>query len=400
MIGLTDWICNTSEVRSGGTADVYLSRVYDVLESTGRLDTRVTAEFSGDLPDDYTWGVYSGLEEVLGLLEGLKLDVWAMPEGEVFREKDSYGIEEPVMLIRGSYGEFMRLETALLGVMSYSSGVSTVAARVKLAAGGKPVYAFGIRRIHPAISAVSDRAAYVGGVDGVSGIAGAKRMGLTPTGTMPHSYILIEGSSQQAFLDFDRFASQEVPRIMLVDTYSDEKFESLTAAKLLGERLQGVRLDTPRSRRGDFEQLVREVRWELDVSGFTHVKIMVSGGLDEVSVAKLAGAGADLFGVGTSIAAARPVDFSMDLCEVDGKRVSKRGRFSGAKQVYRCDTCLVDRVVLWGSKEPNCDKCGEPMRALLIKVMEGGRVLYREHVDIARERSLRESAKFGSTTPS
>lgn len=374
---------------------MYLSRVYEVLKNTGRLDAKVAAEFSGDLPDGYTWGVFSGLEEVLGLLEGLSLDVWAIPEGEVFHEKDSYGIEEPVLLIRGEYGEFMQLETALLGVMSYSSGVSTVASRVKLAAGGKPVYAFGIRRVHPAISAVSDRAAYVGGVDGVSGISGAKRMGLTPIGTMPHSYILIEGSSDKAFLDFDRFAPQDIPRIMLVDTYSDEKFESLSAAKLLGEKLQGVRLDTPRSRRGDFEHLVREVRWELNVAGFRHVKIMVSGGLDEVSVEKLARAGADLFGVGTSIAAARPVDFSMDLCEVDGKPVSKRGRFSGAKQVYRCDTCLVDKVELFGSADPKCDRCGETMRALLIKVMEKGKVLHQEHVSLARERALRQAEKFG-----
>lgn len=392
---VSDWICGFEEIRSGGTTDVYLERTLDVLRADGKAQSLVSAEFSGDPPNGYEWGVFVGLEEALSLLRGRRVDVWALPEGSVFRGEDVHGVEEPVMIIRGPYSEFALLETAILGILSYSSGVATAAARIKLAAGGAPVFAFGIRRMHPALAAVSDRAAYIGGMDGFSGVAAAKRLGIRPVGTMPHSLILIYGVQEEAWSAFDKYSPPDVPRTLLCDTLSDEKDEVVRAAKLLGPRLQAVRLDTPRSRRGDFEHIVREVRWELDRRGFTNVKIMVSGGLDERSVSRLRAAGADMFGVGTSVAAARVVDFSMDICEVEGRPVSKRGRFSGLKSVYRCVECLSDVVVGWGESAASCPKCGGRMEQALVKVMEQGRQLLEEDVATMRERALRQTAKLG-----
>ena len=112
----------------------------------------------------------------------------------------------------------------------------------------------------------------------------------------------------------------------------------MTAAKALGERLYGVRLDTPSSRRGDMRKIVLEVRWALDSAGYKHVKIFVSGGLDEEDVRRLVDV-ADGFGVGTSIAFPRSIDLAMDIVEVDGESFSKRGKLPGRKQVYRC--CLL-----------------------------------------------------------
>lgn len=395
MIELVEWVCGFEEIRSGGTTDVYLERTLEVLRADGRAQTPVSAEFSGDLPDGYEWGVFVGLEEVLGLLRGRRVDVWALPEGSIFHSEDVYGVEEPVMVVRGPYSEFALLETAILGVLSYSCGVATAAARIKLAAGGAPVYAFGIRRMHPAVAAVSDRAAYIGGMDGFSGVAAARRLGLKPVGTMPHSLILIYGVQEEAWSAFDKYSPPDVPRTLLCDTLSDEKDEVLRAARLLGPRLQAVRLDTPKSRRGDFEHIVREVRWELDRRGFRNVKIMVSGGLDEKSVSRLRSAGADMFGVGTSVAAARVVDFSMDICEVDGKPVSKRGRFSGLKNVYRCVECLSDVVVAWGEGVGVCPKCGGRMEQALVKVMEAGRPLVEEDVATMRARAIGQASKLG-----
>ena len=112
-----------------------------------------------------------------------------------------------------------------------------------------------------------------------------------------------------------------MPRIALVDTYCDEKGEALLAAETLGEALAGVRLDTPASRRGRFTDIIREVRWELDLRGFHQVRIYVSGALDEENIPELRAAGAEGFGVGTHLSNAPVVDFALDVVEVDGKRL-------------------------------------------------------------------------------
>src|SRR3989442_10958166 len=125
-----------------------------------------------------------------------------------------------------------------------------------------------------------------------------------------------------------------VPRIALVDTYCDEKTEAVMAAEALGKALYGVRLDTPSSRRGNFPEIIKEVRWELDSRGFKNVKIFVSGGLDDGSVRALSATGADGFGVGTSVSNAPSVDFAMDIVEKEGKSVAKRGKLGGRKKAW------------------------------------------------------------------
>ncbi len=109
------------------------------------------------------------------------------------------------------------------------------------------------------------------------------------------------GDHTLAWAWFDKVMPSDVPRIVLVDTFFDEREESMIAAKLLGNRLYGVRLDTPSSRRGNMEAIAREVRWTLDLAGYRNVKILISGGVDEEDVIRLRDV-ADMFGVGTSIA--------------------------------------------------------------------------------------------------
>ncbi|AAM02613.1 nicotinate phosphoribosyltransferase [Methanopyrus kandleri] len=363
-------VATEDEIRRGETADVYFRRIRKVLEEEGLADTEVVAEISTrSLPEGWEWGVLCGVEEALALLEGRDVTVYAMDEGEVFRPG------QPVMRIEGPYVEFCELETALIGCLAKATGIATKAARCKVAAGGKPVYSFGIRRQHPAIAPMVDRAAYVGGCDGVSGIKGAELIGERPVGTMPHAFVLVFGDQRKAWRAFDEHVPEDVPRIALVDTMYDEVEEALMAAEELRERLDGVRLDTPSSRRGDMAEIVREVRWELDLRGYEHVKIMVSGGLDEGEIRRLAEVGADAFGVGTAISDAPAVDFAMDLVEIEGEPRSKRGKLSGAKQVWRCPNCL-DDVVLPRGKEPSpCPECGSEREPLLRKFVEEGEVV-------------------------
>ncbi|MEM2002638.1 MAG: nicotinate phosphoribosyltransferase [Candidatus Methanomethylicaceae archaeon] len=368
-------VATDEEIRSGQTSDIYYLRTKRIIESKG-LDKRVVAEVTvGKLPENWRWGVFCGLEEVVALYEGMPVDLYAMPEGTIFPTKDLNGFRVPQMSIGGLYGSFVSVETATVGLLCQASGVATAAARVKKAAKGKEVFAFGIRRMHPALAPMLDRAAYIGGFDGVSGVLGAKLIGITPSGTMPHPLILIFGDQVSAWKAFDEVIEPSVPRIALVDTLYDEKFESILAADTLRDRLSGVRLDTPGSRRGDFLEIVREVRWELDIRGFKHVKIYVSGGLDENSVKKLAEGPVDGFGVGTSVSNAPTIDFSMDIVEVEGKPLSKRGKFSGRKQAWRCERCYTWQVTPFNSDPPNCPSCGGKTFPILEKYIENGKVV-------------------------
>jgi len=128
---------------------------------------------------------------------------------------------------------------------------------------------------------------------------------------------------------YDRFMPPDAARTILVDTFKDEAEESLRVAEALGSRLNGVRLDTPGERGGVTPDLVRELRARLDQAGYHHVKIFVSGGLDPERIRELGEAGADAFGVGSFISQGPPIDMTLDLKEVNGRPVAKRGRIPG-----------------------------------------------------------------------
>jgi nicotinate phosphoribosyltransferase len=358
------------DIRRGRTTDIYFSRAVEVLKHTGG-SKRVKAEFTvKGLPGGYTWAVAAGLEECLSVLEGIKVDVRALPEGTVIRPL------EPVMTIEGDYAGFAVMETALLGFLSQASGVATKAARLRIAAGDRTLISFGARRMHPAIVPMIERSAFIGGCDGVSTVAGAKLLGIEPTGTMPHALVILSGGIEKAVLDFDAVIDKSVNRIALVDTFGDEKFEALVACEALGGALRGIRLDTPGSRRGNMPDIVREVRWELDMRGFSDVGILVSGGLDEADLADL-GDAVDGFGVGTCLSAARVLDFSMDIVEVEGRLESKRGKMSGEKKLLRCTACGEDSVVPAGIKVGEPCECGGKLKALNISYMKSGEIKRR-----------------------
>ena len=369
-------VATEEEIKNGQTTDIYFARTKEILEKEGRADLRVTAEITtSSLPRNWAWGILAGVEEAVRLLEGVNVDVTSFPEGTLFHANDTYGIREPVMVLEGKYVDFCLFETPLLGLLCHASGIATMAARVRRSAGTRTIFSFGIRRAHPALAPMIDRACYIGGFDAVSSLIGAQLLGKSPSGTMPHSLIIAIGDQVRAWKSFDKHMPNNVPRIALVDTYCDEKTEAIMAAEALGEKLAGVRLDTPGSRRGNFSEIIKEVRWELDSRGFKGVKIYVSGGLDDESITTLSAAGADGFGVGTSVSNAPSIDFAMDIVEADGKPVAKRGKFGSKKEVWRCDKCLQEYVVQSSVPSPVCAKCGGKTTRLLTKLLEKGRVV-------------------------
>jgi nicotinate phosphoribosyltransferase len=148
---------------------------------------------------------------------------------------------------------------------------------------------------------------------------------------MPHSLVLIFGDTVDAALAFDRDLEADVPRIVLVDTFKDEAEEALRVAHALGDRLYGIRLDTPAERGRVTAELVTEVRARLDQAGFGAVRIVISGGLspERIRYFKDAGAPVDSYAVGSYISGATPIDFTGDLKEIDGRPIAKRGRIPG-----------------------------------------------------------------------
>lgn len=306
------------EIVSGRTTDVYFLRTLDILSELNLADAEVVAEIFPRKP-----GVLAGMDECLNLLKGKNLKVWALEEGETFEKKDT------VLRIEGAYKDFAIFETTLLGMLASASGWATASRRVKDACGDKFFLCFGARHVHPAVAPVMERAAVVGGAGGASCILAAKLSGIEPSGTVPHSAMLIGGDTLRVAEVYDRIADPAHNRIVLVDTYKDEVEEAIRVAEALNGKLYGIRLDTPSERGGVSEGLVKEMRAKLDLAGFEAVKIFVSGGLTPERIELLSAAGADAFGVGSYISAASPIDMTMDVKVVNGKPVAKRGRIPG-----------------------------------------------------------------------
>jgi len=311
------------EVLSGDTADVYFVRTIDILRKEN-LNPVATMEVFGSRA-----GILCGIEEVKALLTEVlpedNREVWALGEGETISPR------EVVLRITAPYQSYGVYETSIVGMLAHCSGWATAARECVDAAGRIPLISFGARHVHPSVAGVMDYAAVVGGCAGCSSVNGARLAGVEASGTMPHALIIIVGDTVEATVLFDRYMPPDVPRVSLVDTFKDEAEESLRVAEALREKLQSVRLDTPSERGGVTVELVKEVRARLDQAGFKHVGIFVSGGVNPERITHFLekGAPVDGFGVGSYISGARPIDFTADLHEIEGKPIAKRGRIPG-----------------------------------------------------------------------
>ena len=376
-------IVSPEAIHSGRATDAYFDRTEATLRAAGK-NPHVVAEVTADQFADGTFELLAGVKDAAALLAGRDLDVEAIPPGRLFDGG-------PVMRISGAYLDFARLETSLLGLLSHASGIATAALEIRQAAPDAPILSFGARHVHPSLAAVVERGALLAGLDGFSHVAAGDVIGRSASGTMPHALMLCfgRGNQEAAWRAFDETVAEDVQRIALCDTFGDEVEEVMRAAAALGEDLDGIRLDTTGSRRGDFRHIVREVRWALDAADREDVDIFVSGGLDAGDLRAL-GDVADGFGVGSAISNADPVDFALDIVAVDGEPIAKRGKLGGVKSVYR--TADGDHHVA-----PRGETAPEGSEALLAPLLREGEVL--ETVDLslaaAAERAARDASLVG-----
>jgi nicotinate phosphoribosyltransferase len=320
---------NHDEIKRGLTTDIYFIKTREIINELDLNDSKIVAEIFSSKE-----GVLAGVDEVLNLLKDKEVKVWGLEEGS------RMGKKEVVLKIEGYYNDFGIFETAMLGSLASASGWATAAAECKEAAGDISVLCVGARHLHPAVAPVMEKAAIVGGVDGASCILGAKLAGVNPSGTVPHSLILTVGDTLKVAEAYDEIMPENEPRTILVDTFKDEAEETLRIADKLKERLDGVRLDTPSERGGVTPALVREIRARLDQAGHDYVNLFVSGGITPERILKLKEFGVDGFGVGSYISSAKAINMTMDIKDINGKPIAKRGRIPGTTENKRLKRLL------------------------------------------------------------
>ena len=373
-------IISPETIARGEATDAYFDRTVETLEHAGKNPT-VVAEVTLDQFPTGEWHVFAGLKDAAQLFESRAVDIDALPEGRLFDGG-------PVLRIEGPYCEFCRLETSLLGFLSHPTGVATKALQARHAGPETLLLSFGTRHVHPSIGAMVERSALIGGLDGISNVAAGEVIGREAGGTMPHSLLIAfgRGNQEAAWRAFDEAVGPDVPRVALVDTYSDEVEEAVRAAEAVDD-LESVRIDTTSSRRGDFRHLLREVRWKLDARGYEHVDLFASGGMGPDDIRELRDS-VDGFGVGGYVSNADPVDFALDIVEVDGRLAAKRGKLDGKKQVYRTDDG--GHHIGLAATDPPDD--AEP---LLEPLVRDGEIVREFDYEEAADRALADAERVG-----
>ncbi len=415
------------EADAGGDAGVLLTDLYELTMLQAYFDEGLNGTASFELfmralPRGRNFLLAAGLDQVVDYLAGLRFspgeldwlrgtgrysppfieslaglrftgDVDAMPEGTAFFA------DEPILRVTAPLREAQLVESRVMNLLHYETLVASKAARCALAAPGRLLVDFGLRRAHGAEAGLlSARASYLAGFTGTATVEAGRRFGIPVFGTMAHSYVQVHADESAAF---ERFALAQRGNVtLLIDTYDTERAAGRVAAlaprlAARGIAIKGVRLDS-----GDLAEHARRVRAILDAGGLKEVTIFASGNLDEYRLAELLASGApiDGFGVGTRMntsADAPYFDCAYKLQEYEGeprrKRSEGKATWPGRKQVFRRHDAqgrlAGDVLALADQPEP-----GEP---LLAPVMRGGAVVApRDTLARARDRAQGQLARL------
>jgi nicotinate phosphoribosyltransferase len=321
-------------------------------------------------------------------------DIWGYPEGEV------YFPGSPLVIVESTFSEALVLETLLLSIYNHDSAIASAASRMTAVAGNRPIIEMGSRRTHELSAVAAARAAYIAGFASTSNLEAGRRYGVPTRGTSAHSFTLLHATEREAFAA--QIAELGEQTTLLVDTY--DVFEAVKiGVELTGGRLGAVRLDS-----GDLGPLAVQVRELLDSLGATKTKIIVTSDLDEFSIAALAGAPVDGYGVGTAlvtgsghptcefvyklVARAESDDTDAPMVAVAKKSVNKIS-VGGRKYALR-------RLSEEGRAQAEIIGVGDPPtgdsndRQLLVQLVDAGKIVGDEPLETMRQRHLRSRAEL------
>jgi len=400
--------------------DHYELTMVEAARRSGAADRRCVFEvFARSLPGRRRYGVLAGVGRLLELLPQMRFDPDALDflassgvvdaatcewlasykfAGSIdgYAEGETYFPHSPVLVVEGSFAECTVLETLILSVLNHDSAVATAAARMVCAAGDRPCIEMGSRRTHEEAAVASARAAFLAGFAATSNLAAGSRYGIPTTGTAAHAFTLLHDEEREAFAaQVDALGDDTT---LLVDTYDVER-GIRTAVEVAGPSLGAIRLDS-----GDLPSQARAARALLDELGATNTRIVVTSDLDESSIAGLAAAPVDGYGVGTSLVTGSGVPTAgfvykmVARCDGDDrlvavqKKSTGKGSIGGRKwpaRVLRNGVATGERVYVDHQPAPRDDE-----RPLLTAYVRNGKVLEVPSLVEAREHCRRSRAEL------
>jgi nicotinate phosphoribosyltransferase len=339
-------------------------RRYGVVAGTGRLldaiadftfDTETLASLQQTGVIDDTAADYLASYRFAGDIDGY-------PEGEL------HFPYSPVLTVSGTFAEAVVLETLVLSVLNHDCAVAAAAARMVCAAGNRPLIEMGSRRTHERAAVAAARAAYLAGFASTSNLEAAHSFGVPTAGTAAHAFTLLHDDERSAFAA--QVAALGTGTTLLVDTYDITRGIDI-AIDVAGTSLGAVRIDS-----GDLGVLARQAREQLDGLGATTTKIVVSGDLDEHSIAGLAAMPVDFYGAGTAVvtgSGAPTAGMVYKLVEVDGRPVAKRseqkatqGGRKTALRAYKATGTAIEEVVV-ARADAQVEESQRPLQRPLVR---------------------------------
>ena len=404
--------------------DHYELTMLRAARQAGTADRRCVFEmFARRLPEGRRYGVVAGVGRALRALRQFRFDeeairflcdrgivdsaaadwladyrfagdIWGYPEGEI------YFPGSPIVIVESSFAEGVVLETVLLSIYNHDSAIASAGSRMTAMAGSRPCIEMGSRRTQELSAVAAARAAYIVGFSSTSNLEAGRRYGVPTAGTSAHAFTLLHTSEREAFRAQITTLGEDTT--LLVDTY--DVFAAVrTGVELTGGRLGAVRLDS-----GDLGLLASQVRELLDSLGATHTKIIVTSDLDEHTIAALAAAPVDGYGVGTALVTGS----GQPTCGFVYKLVARAEADGADAPLVPVAKKSADKISIGGRKHAlrrlSADGLAEAEivgidvrsagdsndRTLLTQLVSSGAVVGEESLDAARDRHHRVRAEL------